>query len=131
MAYGKPNYNNTRASVNHNHDGTYTTKTEIKDVVQRIEDLKTDINYDVEIISDNGNMFKNGQISTTLRAIVRKGKEDITSTIDANKFQWTRVSSDKESDDIWNMEHFGGTKTITITKDDVNVRATFNCSILE
>ena len=131
MAYGRPNYNNTRASVNHNHDETYTTKTEIKDVVQKIEDLKTDINYDVEIISDNGNIFKNGQIETTLRAIVRKGKEDITGTIDANNFKWTRVSKDEEGDAIWNTAHFGGTKTITITKDDVNVRATFNCSILE
>lgn len=94
-------------------------------------ELKTSINYDVEIVSTNGNVFKNGEIATTLMAIVRKGKEDITNTIDANKFRWTRVSNDAEGDIAWNTSHFGGSKQVQITKDDVKVRATFNCEILE
>lgn len=137
-AIGKDKINYTSLITGLN-EGEYelikSSKVELDETGQSLNiafnELKTNINYDVEIISVNGNIFKNGQISTKLIAIVRKGKEDITSTIDANRFRWTRVSSDVEGDKIWNSSHFGGTKEIIITKDDVNVRATFNCEILE
>lgn len=131
MAYNKPNFHNIKSDKNHNHDDTYSTKEEVSNIAKAVEGLKTEINYDVEIISTNGNIFKNGQISTKLMAIVRRGSEDITSTIDANRFKWSRISNDIEGDLLWNTNHFSGTKEITITKDDVNVRATFNCSILD
>ncbi len=96
-----------------------------------IEEVSKDVNYDVEIISSNGSIFKNGQISTILLAIVRKGATDITDTIDANRFRWTRKSEDTEGDSAWNTSHFGGTKEIVVTKEDVNIKATFNCEILD
>lgn len=86
--------------------------------------------HKVEIFSTGGLVFKNGQISTTLIARVYKGKGDITDQIDANYFRWTRISDDPAADEIWNAQHYGGAKQITITQDDVNVRATFNCTIL-
>lgn len=86
--------------------------------------------HKVEIFSTGGLVFKNGQISTTLIARVYKGKEDITDQIDANYFRWTRIIDDPAADEIWNAQHYGGAKQITITQDDVNVRATFNCTIL-
>ncbi|WP_017416762.1 phage tail spike protein [Clostridium tunisiense] len=97
-------------------------------VMEKIEEIKP---YTVDIISTNGIVFKNGVINTKLIARVYKGREDITDTIDANKFRWTRVSNDIEADKLWNASHFGGTKEITITKNDVYTRATFNCEILE
>lgn len=96
-----------------------------------IEEVSKDVTYDVEIVSTNGAIFKNGQISTTLIAVVRKGATDITDTIDASKFKWTRVSNDPTGDAAWNTSHFGGTKQVTVTKDDVYIKATFNCEILE
>ena len=102
-----------------------------KTVEESIEEVKNDVTYDVEIISTNGNVFKNGQISTKLIAIVRRGANDVTSTIDANRFRWTRVSADPSGDALWNQAHFGGTKEVNLTAADVYVRATFNCEILE
>ncbi|WP_341349963.1 phage tail protein [Clostridium sartagoforme] len=137
-AIGKDKINYTSLITGLN-EGDYelikSSKVELDETGQSLNiafnELKTNINYDVEIISVNGNIFKNGEISTKLIAIVRKGKEDITDTIDANRFRWTRVSNDSAGDVAWNNAHFGGTKEVTITKDDVNVRATFNCEILE
>jgi hypothetical protein len=83
------------------------------------------------ITSSNGNIFKNGNISTTLTATVFSWDENITDTLDDNQFIWTRVSSDTEDDKLWNDAHYGGTKTITITNDDVKVRATFCCDLID
>ena len=84
----------------------------------------------VDIFSTNGNIFKNDAINTTLIVRVYKGTEDITDTIDANRFKWTRVSSDAEGDILWNNANFGGTKEVNITSGDVNNRATFNVTII-
>lgn len=102
-----------------------------KDLEAAFTEVKRDVNYDVEIISTNGNIFKNGIIDTVLIATIRKGAKDITDTIDANKFLWTRVSEDKEADIAWNVAHFGGTKQVKITSKDVQKRATFICDLLE
>ena len=40
-------------------------------------------------------------------------------------------SDDAAADAAWNAAHFGGTKTIEITRDDVNVRATFFCDLID
>lgn len=96
-----------------------------------IDDVANNVTYDVDIVSTNGSVFKNGQISTTLIAIVYHGAEDITDKIDESKFIWTRISNDKEGDIIWNHRYAGGRKRIVVTKDDVYNRATFNCEILQ
>lgn len=96
-----------------------------------VEDINSKKMYRVEIISSSGNIFKNGDISTVLSARVYSWDEDITDAIDANKFRWTRVSNDTNSDNAWNTAHFGGTKQITVTQNDVYVKATFDCEILE
>jgi hypothetical protein len=95
---------------------------------------QTDISnivYKAEIISSNGNVFKNGAVSTTLECRVYHGSSDVTSTINASRFKWTRVSNDPDSDAIWNAQNAGGVKSITLTTDDVYQRATFNCEILD
>lgn len=84
----------------------------------------------LQIISSNGNIFKNGRVSTTLTVKVWSGDEEITDLFDANDFRWTRVSADTAGDQSWNQEHFGGSKSITITGDDVSTRATFFCDLV-
>lgn len=87
--------------------------------------------YNVELISSNGLIFKNGVISTIIHAIVFKGNENITDLLDANQFRWTKTNADGSPDLIWNAMHAGGTKSIIIETDDVNKRATFSCDIIE
>ena len=83
------------------------------------------------IISSNGNIFKNGNVKTLLSAKVYSWDEDITDTLDANQFVWTRVSEDTEADKVWNEQHFGGVKAVVITSADVKVRATFYCDLID
>ena len=85
----------------------------------------------LQITSSNGNIFKNGNISTTLRAIVHRGAQDVTDEFDANQFIWTRSSNDAEGDKAWNDAHFGGSKTQIITAEDVSMRATFFCDLID
>ena len=87
------------------------------------------IAYNVTIFSSNGNVFKNGNISTVLKAIVTKGQEDITSTLQNSAFLWTRVSSNSTADTLWNQEHTGVGSQIEVTEEDVDSQATFSCSI--
>jgi hypothetical protein len=97
----------------------------------KIQEVENNVVYKVEIFSTNGSVFKNGMISTKLIARVYHGVDDITDSIDANRFRWTRLSNDIDGDSNWNTAHFGGTKEVLITSADINVRATFNCEILQ
>ena len=77
------------------------------------------------------NIFKNSDISTVLSATVFSWDDDVTDELDPNQFIWTRVSDDHEADAQWNHDHYGGTKSITVTSDDVTRRATFFCDLID
>ena len=109
----------------------YATNSSVEQVEDRVEHIEEQKMYRLIINSSNGNIFKNGEISTVLTAVVYSWDEEITDTLDDNQFIWTRVSDDSDADAIWNAAHFGGTKSITITKDDVKVRATFYCDLID
>lgn len=96
-----------------------------------INDIKINVTYKVDIISTNGNIFKGESYSTTLLARVYHGSVDVTDTIEDNRFRWTRISNDSASDNLWNTSHYGGTKQISVTKEDILSRATFQCVILD
>lgn len=107
---------------------TTETVDKVSDRITTIEDQKM---YRLVISSSNGNIFKNGNIQTTLYATVFSWDENITDTLDENQFIWTRVSEDTEADAAWNADHFGGAKSIVITTADVKVRATFFCDLID
>ena len=109
----------------------YATNSSVEQVEDRVEHIEEQKMYRLIISSSNGNIFKNGEISTVLTAVVYSWDEEITDTLDDNQFIWMRVSDDSDADAIWNAAHFGGTKSITITKDDVKVRATFYCDLID
>ena len=109
----------------------YATSEEVKEQSDRITEIEEQKMYRLVISSSNGNIFKNGNIQTTLYATVFSWDENITDTLDDNQFIWTRVSDDAEADATWNADHYGGTKSIEITSDDVEVRATFFCDLID
>lgn len=113
------------------HLRAYATTEDVKEQGDRITEIENQKMYRLVISSSNGNIFKNGNISTTLFATVFSWDENVTDTLDDNQFIWTRVSDDAEADAIWNAAHFGGTKSIKITGDDVYVRATFYCDLID
>lgn len=90
---------------------------------------ESDIAWKVEIVSSNGLIFKNNIIDTVLSAKVYKGKKEMTDELDASKFTWKRTSMNKERDAKWNDLDGVGVKQITITREDINQRATFSCEI--
>lgn len=86
----------------------------------------------VEISSDSGTAFRNGQGKMVLTARVFRGTEEITSSITPEYFSWQRESSNSVSDEIWNDLHEGVGRVITITAQEVLYQAQFTClAILE
>ena len=90
---------------------------------------ENDIAWKLEIISSNGNIFKNNIIDTVLSARVYKGKKDVTDELPASSFRWKRTSTNSIRDAKWNDADGIGVKSITITREDVNQRATFTCEV--
>ena len=109
----------------------YATTETVEETNSRIDEIEEQKMLRLVITSTNGNIFKNGNIQTTLEATVYSWDENITDTLDENQFIWTRVSDDAGADAEWNQQHFGGSKSIEITKDDVKVRATFFCDLID
>lgn len=109
----------------------YATTSSVEETNSRIDDIEDQKMLRLIIMSSNGNIFKNNNIQTTLTATVFSWDENITDTLDENQFIWTRVSDDSAADAEWNDKHFGGTKSIEITNEDVKVRATFFCDLID
>lgn len=89
--------------------------------------------YVMNITSSLGNIFKDGLISTDLRANITRAGIDQTLTVDY--FKWERVSKYQDklriSDEAWNDQKLTvDTNVITIINDDVDLEATFTCSAI-
>lgn len=89
--------------------------------------------YEMQLSSSQGNVFKDGVLSTEITAIVTKAGVDQTATID--KFVWERVSEYQDkittSDEDWNKSKEGSTGNILgISNSDVDLQATFTCSAM-
>lgn len=85
--------------------------------------------YRVEMISTQGNIIKDRNFTTTLKAIVYEDNVDVTAKKDKKYFKWARFSGATEKDQIadaqWNLKWAEGAKEIPITADDVNRNAMF------
>lgn len=85
--------------------------------------------YRVEMLSTQGNIIKDKNFTTTLRAIVYEDNVDVTAKKDKKYFKWARFSGSTEKDQIadaeWNLKWAAGAKEIPITADDVNRNAMF------
>lgn len=85
--------------------------------------------YSVEVSSSNGNIFQNHKVDTELSANVYISGSNITDTIPAEEFSWTRISDDSASDTKWNSKNLKG-KSIRITINDVTKKVTFICTVV-
>jgi hypothetical protein len=103
----------------------------IEGVDGRVDEVEKKVVHKAEMIASNGNVFTNGGVNTTLFVKVYLGDQEITDTIGSERFKWYRVSDDEAGDEAWNNAHSTGRKTVTITKEDVDARATFFCDILD
>lgn len=56
-----------------------------------LEEIKKEVVYRVDVLSTNGESFKNGVISTELRAIVYRGRKDVTVTLPQSAFIWHKL----------------------------------------
>lgn len=85
--------------------------------------------YRIEMISTQGNIIKDKDFTTILKAIVYENNEDVTDKKDKKYFKWARFSGSTEADQIadaqWNLKWAAGAKEIPITADDVNRNAMF------
>ena len=88
------------------------------------------LNYEVVIYSSQGNIFKNGVIQTTLTAYIIQANRDVSTQFNENQFVWTRTSDNVQQDIIWNRNHITGSRSINITSDDVEGKATFTCELI-
>ena len=89
--------------------------------------------FEMTLSSSQGNVFKDGVLSTEITAIVTKAGVDQTATID--KFVWERVSEYQDkittSDEDWNKSKEGSVGNILgINNTDVDLQATFTCSAM-
>lgn len=102
-------------------ESTTYTKAVIDD---KIEDS---LAYRVDIVATSDILSASVQ-STTLTAIAWKGNQDITNTLPATAFSWTRTSSDSTADEQWNAAHHN-MKSITVTTQDIVYSATYSCEL--
>ena len=126
-ADGTINITNVKDGSGGNFGVEYTSfKQGTTDALNEINSQKM---YRVVIESNNGNIFKNGDISCTLSCRVYSWDDEITDDINAANFTWTRKSKNAADDAQWNANHSGGAKTLTITSADVYGRSVFYCQV--
>ena len=100
-----------------------TTNTSLSALDTKIDNSAT---YTLHIVAPNGKNLRGGSI--VLQAKLFKNSVEITDEYDARYFTWTRHSKDNYGDTYWNQAHTTGTKTITITGNDVVMSADFECT---
>ena len=108
--------------------GSVTFKNVKIEYIQEIlAEIIKDKPYTVNIDSDNGFIFKNGSIDTTLSISVFRGQYNVTEQIEDTLVTWTRKSSKANpSDGEWRKQG----KSVKISSEDVKEKATFTCEIV-
>lgn len=84
---------------------------------------------ELQVRASNGNVFKNGVVSTSLTATLWRGDKEIDKDGTEFSYVWKKVNSDETPDEHWNADHSYSQKSIRITEADVFRRATFSCEV--
>lgn len=84
---------------------------------------------ELQVRASNGNVFKNGVVSTSLTATLWRGDKEIDKDGTEFSYVWKKINSDETPDENWNQSHSYSQKSIRITEADVFRRATFMCEI--
>ena len=103
---------------------------QVQEIQGQIEDISNSKMYSVEITTIDSTTISTVTDQATLTCKVYSWDSDITDTLDASLFNWRRVSSNTDSDTIWNaMPEHQGVKSITIDADDVIDNSSFTCEV--
>lgn len=78
----------------------------------------------IVVTSTGGDVFKNGQGSTTLSAVVYQAGNEIDAAGNGN-YQWTKYNKDGEIDTSWGTNGVKTGKTLSVSTSDVTTKATF------
>jgi phage minor structural protein len=97
-----------------------------KNAQEAAEEAKNSISYKLELSSSNGNVFRNGVIDTTVRAIVFKGNQDVTSSVTAAQLVWKKYKEDGTLDTTWSKNG----SSFSFTRADMNKKARITCELL-
>lgn len=81
--------------------------------------LAGDTTLSLDIESSEGDTFLYGRLSTTLKARVRRGVNDITAEILPADWSWTRDTGDLQADTVWNTAHANNTNELKLTNEDL------------
>lgn len=84
---------------------------------------------ELQVRASNGNVFKNGVVSTSLTATLWRGDKEIDKDGTEFSYVWKKINSDETPDEHWNQSHSYSQKSIRITEADVFRRATFSCEV--
>lgn len=84
---------------------------------------------ELQVRASNGNVFKNGVVSTSLTATLWRGDKEIDKDGTEFSYVWKKINSDETPDENWNQDHSYSQKSIRITEADVFRRATFSCEV--
>ena len=84
---------------------------------------------ELQVRASNGNVFKNGVVSTSLTATLWRGDKEIDKDGTEFSYVWKKINSDETPDEHWNQDHSYSQKSIRITEADVFRRATFSCEV--
>lgn len=83
----------------------------------------------IVITSTGGDVFKNGQGSTTLTAVVYQAGSEIDSTGDGT-YTWTKYNKDGAIDTTWGTSGKKTGKTLSVSNMDVTTKATFMVEVV-
>jgi phage minor structural protein len=87
----------------------------------------------VSVESSAGSVLKSQSTTTgaTLTARVYRGGVEITDTVDASLFSWSRESGNSTSDDAWKAAH-AGVKAVTVTAAEfASAPAVYYCDVAD
>lgn len=96
---------------------------QIQDTVTKVERIEASRRYEVKVQSNNGTVFRNGDIDTMLSVQILSWDEDITSVVSDEAVSWTRISADTTGDKTWSRTG----KSVQITAADFTDSAIFTC----
>jgi hypothetical protein len=82
----------------------------------------------IVITSTGGDVFKNGQGSTVLTAVVYQAGAEIDAD-GKGTYTWTKYNKDGAVDTSWGTSGSKTGKTLSVSNTDVDTKATFMCVV--
>lgn len=103
-------------------------ETDMDGIVGRVEEISSSKMYRIELVVDGVNIFRDKGQQSVMHCKVFSWDKDITDALPASAFAWYRHSNDEDADEEWDADHTG-TKTITVSTEDVQDNASFFCEV--